>query len=227
MIPPVALAASAGVVGLAVGVVLNTVLYRIPNAWNQGGGTWRQYLAVEAMTAASFVALVVRFGMSAQLPAYLFLAAVGVTLAMIEFDIRRLPNSIVLPAYVISALLLMPAGAAQGDVRPAQRGLVAMAAFSLLFFSIALAYPYAVGFSDAKLAGLLGLYLGWLSWGTALLGILGSFAMVGFGGVAFVDDRRTTPRAIPIASCLILASVLALLVALPIGSWYGSILDHA
>ena len=70
-----------------------------------------RYPLVEAGTAVLFVAITLRFGLSAQLPAYLYLAAVGVTLAMIDFDVRRLPDSIVLPSYVVSVLLLMPAGA--------------------------------------------------------------------------------------------------------------------
>ncbi|MDT4891067.1 MAG: leader peptidase (prepilin peptidase) / N-methyltransferase [Pseudonocardiales bacterium] len=220
-------AAGVGVLGLAVGMLLNTVLYRVPSPWNVAGGTWRQYAVVEALTAGAFVALVLRFGVTAQLPAYLYLAAVGIVLAMLEFDVRRVPDVIVLPSYVVSVLLLMPAGAAQGDWNPAQRSLLGMAAFIVIFFVLMLAYPFAVTGSDVKLAGLLGLDLGWVSWGTVLIGMLGSFALVGFGGVALAGNRRPAAHAVPFAPCLILSAVLALLVTLPISTWYGSILGLA
>ena len=62
--------------------------------------SWR-YPLVEAATAALFVAITLRFGLSLQLPAYLYLGAVGITLLMIGVDLRQLPNSIVLPSYVV------------------------------------------------------------------------------------------------------------------------------
>ena len=220
-------AAFIGLLGLAVGVLVNTVLYRIPSPWYADGGSWLQYAVVELLTGGSFVVLALRFGLTAQLPAYLYLAAVGVVLAMLEFDVRRVPDVIVLPSYVVGVLLLMPAGAAEGDWGPAQRSLLGMVAFIAAFFTLMLAYPYAVTGSDVKLSGLLGLYLGWLSWGTVLVGMLGSFAIVGFGGVALANARRPSTHSVPLAPCLILSATLALLVTLPIAHWYGSILGRA
>jgi leader peptidase (prepilin peptidase)/N-methyltransferase len=46
---------------------------------------------------------------------YLYLAAVAVVLAAIDIDVHRLPNAIVLPSYLVGALLLVPATAAHGD----------------------------------------------------------------------------------------------------------------
>ena len=50
-------------------------------------------------TALLFAAITLRFGASAELPAYLSLAAVGVALALLDLDIRRLPDPTVLPAH--------------------------------------------------------------------------------------------------------------------------------
>jgi leader peptidase (prepilin peptidase) / N-methyltransferase len=183
-----------------------------------------RYPLVEAGTAALFVALVLRFGLSVQLPAYLYLACAGVTLALIDFDVRRLPDSIVLPSYVVSVLLLMPAGAVDADWSRAERGLVAMTSLWVIYFALAIAYPHGLGFSDAKLAGLIGLNLGWLSWSAAVIGTFGGFVIGGIGSTALAATRRIHHDVIPFGSSMVAAGGLALFIAVPIGSWYGSIL---
>ncbi|MBV9486486.1 MAG: prepilin peptidase, partial [Frankiaceae bacterium] len=51
-----------------------------------------RYPLVELGTAGLFVAFAIHFGIHAVLPAYLYLAAVGVALAMIDIDLQRLPD---------------------------------------------------------------------------------------------------------------------------------------
>jgi leader peptidase (prepilin peptidase)/N-methyltransferase len=181
-----------------------------------------RYPLVELANGALFAAITLRFGLGVQLPAYLYLAAIGLALGLIEFDVRRLPDSIVLPSYVVSVLLLMPAGAAHADWSTATRALVSMLALWLVFFAMAIAYPTAVGFGDAMLAGLIGLYLGWLSWGTLLIGAFGGFALAAIGTGTLALNRRSTVQAVPFAPCLVAAAVLSLFIAVPITSWYGS-----
>jgi leader peptidase (prepilin peptidase)/N-methyltransferase len=182
-----------------------------------------RYPLVEAGTAALFVAITMRFGLSAQLPAFLYLAAIGVTLAMIDFDVRRLPDSIVLPSYVIGVLLLMPAGAVTGEWWVATRALIGMAALWTIYFLLALAYPKGMGFGDVKLAGILGLYLGWLGWGALLIGGFGAFLIGGLGGSALIaTGRASRSTAIPFGPSMIAAAVLAVFLAVPITNWYAA-----
>ncbi len=58
--------------------------------------SWR-YPLVELMTGLLFAALAGLIGPSWALPAYLYLAAVAVALALIDLDVRRLPDAIVKP----------------------------------------------------------------------------------------------------------------------------------
>jgi leader peptidase (prepilin peptidase)/N-methyltransferase len=182
-----------------------------------------RYPLVEAATGVLFVAVTMRLGLTLQLPAYLYLAAIGVALTMIDFDVRRLPDSIVLPSYVITILLLVPAGAGGSGWWPAGRALIGMTALLAVYFALALAYPHGLGFGDVKLAGLLGLYLGWLSWGAVLIGVFGGFVLAALSGMAVVASRRA-PRVILFGPCLIAAAGLALFVAAPTAGLYGSLL---
>ena len=184
-----------------------------------------RYPLVEAGTALLFAAITMRFGLSLQLPAYLYLAAIGVCLALIDVDVRRLPDSIVLPSYVVSLLLLLPAGAQGAGGTVAIRAVAGMGALLVLFFALAAAYPNGLTFGDVKLAGLVGLYLGWLSWSALFLTAVGSLLIAAVTGLTVVVTRNASRYiAIPLAPCLLGAGVLSVLVAAPLTSWYGSLL---
>lgn len=183
-----------------------------------------RYPMVELGTAALFVALTLRFGLSAALPAYLYFAAIGIALAMIDFELRRLPDTIVLPSYVIAVLLLMPAGAVTGEWQTAIRAFAGMAAVAAIYFALSIAYPYALGTGDVKLAGLLGLYLGWLSWSAVMIGAFGGLAIAALGGTLHRLTGAPRRGVLALAPSMVSAAVLALFVAVPVTSWYSAVL---
>ncbi len=74
-----------------------------------------RYPLVEAATAGLFVVMALRFGLDPVLPAYLYLAAVGLALALIDLDCKRLPDALTLPSYPVAAGLLGVAAAAGSD----------------------------------------------------------------------------------------------------------------
>jgi leader peptidase (prepilin peptidase)/N-methyltransferase len=185
-----------------------------------------RYPLVELGTAALFVAVTARLGLTAELPAYLYLAAVGVALAVIDIDLLRLPNAIVLPSYAVGLLLLLPAAVAHGDWAAGLRALAAMTALWAFYFALAFAVPGGMGFGDVKLAGLLGLYLGWLGWGSVLVGTFAAFVLGGLVGVALMLLRRAGRKtAVPFGPHMLAGALLALLAGGPIAAWYGSLLS--
>jgi leader peptidase (prepilin peptidase)/N-methyltransferase len=188
-------------------------------------GIGARYPLVEVCTAALFVAVTARFGLTLVLPAYLYLAAVAVALAMIDLDVRRLPDAIVLPSYLVCGLLLVPAVAAHRDWSSAARGLVAMAVLWTFYFALAFVYPGGMGFGDVKLAGLLGLYLGWLGWNSVLIGAFAGFLLGGLAGAALlVTGRAGGKTAIPFGPAMLAGALLAVFAAGPVANWYGSLL---
>jgi leader peptidase (prepilin peptidase)/N-methyltransferase len=209
--------------GLAVGVVLNAVVDRARGRERTRVST--RFMLVEFGTALLFAALTMRFGMSLQLPAYLYLVTVGMALTMIDFDLRRLPDSVILPSYIVTVVLLLPAGAETADWHAAVRALSGMLALLALYFALALAYPNGLDIGDVKLAGLIGLYLGWLSWNALFLTAFGSLLIACVGGtVALLTKRLSRSAAVPIGPCLLGAAVLAVFLTAPISAWYASLL---
>jgi leader peptidase (prepilin peptidase)/N-methyltransferase len=183
-----------------------------------------RYVLVEAGTAALFAALTAHFGASPVLPAYLYLAAIAVALAAIDMDVQRLPDQIVLPSYLVGAALLAPAAVA--DTSSAVRALLAAAALWALYFAIRSAYPPGMGRGDVKLAGVLGLYLGWLGWGAVWVGTFTGFVLGALAGLGLVALRAgTTGRSvIPFGPYMLAGALLAPFIAAPVSAWYGSLL---
>ncbi len=187
-----------------------------------------RYPLVELATAALFVATTIRFGATPELPAYLYLAAVSVALAAIDVDVRRLPDVIVVPSYLVGVLLLVPVAVARADWWSAGRGLAAMVALLALYLVLAGVHPGGMGFGDVKLAGLLGLYLGWLSWSAVVIGTFAGFLFGALFGIAIVAAGRGTRKtAIPFGPYMLAGTLLAVFAASPIARWYATLVAVA
>ena len=130
--------------------------------------------------------------------AFLYLAAISIALALIDIDTQTLPNKIVLPAYGVGAALLTLAAVLAG--KP-ERTLLALAGGAILFalyLVIVLAYPKGMGLGDVKLAGVIGLYLGWLGWGQLAVGAFSAFLLGGVFSLVLVAAGKANRRtAIP------------------------------
>jgi leader peptidase (prepilin peptidase) / N-methyltransferase len=141
-------------------------------------------------TAVAFAALAWRFGASAELPAFLYLAAVGASLAFVDVAVKRLPDPYTLPSYPVGLALLGVAVLAEG--RPARLGhaLIGLAVLWALYAVQHLFAPGAIGWGDVKLSGVLGLYLGWLGLAAWWLGTLAGFVFGGLYAVVLLATRR-------------------------------------
>ena len=171
-----------------------------------------RYPLVELGTGVLFAVMAWRFGLSWELPAYLYLAAIAVALALIDIDVKRLPNVITLPSYAVAGVLLLLPAAIDGrwsDYLTAWLGAVALFAF---YFLLAFIYPAGMGFGDVKLAGVLGLYLGWLGWGPLIVGGFLGFllgAVVGIALMALGKGGRKTK--IPFGPYMLAGALIAVI----------------
>lgn len=143
-----------------------------------------RYPAVEFVTALLFVALAWRIGARPMLAGFLFLGATGVALALIDIDVKRLPNALTFPNYGVGIAALLGQAGLDGAWWPVGRALIGMAALYLFYAALWLAG--GMGFGDVKLSGVLGLYLAWLGWGSLVVGAFLGFVVGAFGGLALI-----------------------------------------
>jgi leader peptidase (prepilin peptidase)/N-methyltransferase len=188
----------------------------------------RRYPVVELTTGLLFVAVTYRIAdldMIAALPAYLYFTAIGVALTVIDLDVRRLPNAIVLPSYPVLAVLLTVASAWTGDWWALARAGIGAAALFGFFFAVAFAYPAGMGLGDVKLAGLVGGVLAYLSWAALVVGAFAGFllgALVGVG--VMLAGRGGRKTAVPFGPFMVAGALLALFVADPLATFYTGVL---
>jgi leader peptidase (prepilin peptidase)/N-methyltransferase len=195
-----------------------------------------RYPAVEALTAGAFVVVAIRFapvdavdGVALAaglltLVAFLYLAAISVALTAIDLELHRLPNRIVLPGYLVAALLLGTAGALSGDVVAlATAGIGAIASFGL-YLGLAVARPGGMGMGDVKLAGVLGLFLGFLGPAPLLVGMFAAFLLGGIAGIVVLAARRGTRRtALPFGPWMLVGAWIGIFAGEPLAAAYLSL----
>jgi leader peptidase (prepilin peptidase)/N-methyltransferase len=162
--------------------------------------------------------------------AYFFVMAVRLTV----IDVRHhlLPDRIVFPSYAIAGVLLLGAAASQflpggQDVAgtadagvfgvPGLRVLAGGAALWLFYFVLHAVYPPGMGFGDVKLAGVLGMYLGFLGWGHVMAGTFAAFVLGGLWSLGLLAARRgNLQSAIPFGPFM-LAGAAAAMLLIPAG----------
>jgi leader peptidase (prepilin peptidase)/N-methyltransferase len=189
-----------------------------------------RYPAVELLTGVLWALLAGRFSTTedtlAILPSALWLGGIGIALAAIDLDLHRLPNAITLPAYPVSFVLLAAATPAQHHGwRPIVDAVVGGAGSWLAFFALRIASGNkGMGFGDVKLAGVLGLHLGFLGWRVTVVGFFGAFLLGGLIGIAVLGSRRGGRKTrIPFGPFLVAGALIALLRGSEIAhAWLGS-----
>ena len=172
-------------------------------------GTGRR-LVLAAGTALLLALVVLRFGVSWQLPAFLALAVTAVLLTVVDLRHQLLPDRVVLPALGVGAVLLLLAAAAEGTWGSLLRAVLGAAAMFLGFLVLALVSPGGLGMGDVKLAALLGLHLGWLAWPAVLVGALAAFVVQALVALLLLGARRVRrDSALPFGPAMLVGAALA------------------
>jgi leader peptidase (prepilin peptidase) / N-methyltransferase len=162
-----------------------------------------------------------RLGWHPALPAWLYLVAAGVVLAYVDIRVHLLPNTIVLPSYPIVVVLLAAGALASGEWGAFLRAVICGAGLWALFAVVVLIYPAGMGFGDVKLAGLLGLGVGWFGAGNVVLGLVLSFCLGGLVSLVLVLTRRAGRRsAVPFGPFLLIGFLMAALAGPGLIAWY-------
>lgn len=181
----------------------------------------RRGLGTKASVATAVVSglLGAAVGWSPALSFLLFLAPVGVALAVIDWHTRLLPTKLIAPSYVVVVALVLVAAWTEGDthrlVTAAGGWLGAGGAFFLLW----LIYPRGMGYGDVRLSGLLGIALGYLGWSEVVIGVYAGFLLGGVGGLLLSLLRVVDRRAYPFGPFMLTGAVLGVLLAPGAAAW--------
>ncbi len=201
-------------------------------------GISARYPLVELATAGAFVAVVWvgidAVGVGAEgsdlsvvsvALAYLYLAAVSVALTLIDLDTRRLPDAIVLPSYVVLAVLFTAACLAGSSWDALVRAALGGAALFAFYLLLRLVRPGGMGGGDVKLAGVLGAALGWVGWGALAVGAFAAFVLGGLFAVALMARGRAGRRSsIPFGPWMIAGAWLGIFAGEQLARWYVGML---
>ncbi len=124
------------------------------------------------------------------LVAFLYFAAISLALALIDLDVHKLPNAIVLPSYAVGAVLLGGSALLAGNYSALATAGIGAAALALLYFLLFFFIPGGMGFGDVKLAGVIGLFVGFLGWGPLVVGAFSAFVLGGIFSIILLVSRR-------------------------------------
>lgn len=128
------------------------------------------------------------------LAGYLWFAAAGIALTLIDLDHRRLPDTIVLPSTLVIVVLLSSAALLNGEWSRLVATLGGGAALFAFYFLIALVYPRGIGGGDVKLAPLIGAIAGFVGWAPLAVGAFAGFLLGAVVGLVLIAARRSSRR---------------------------------
>lgn len=150
-------------------------------------------------------------GLSALLPAFVLYALAGAPLVVIDYDLHRLPNRLVLPWAAGAAVLLALAAVQDGAWHHLLRAAEAAAAVFAALFALILAAPGGFGYGDVKLGGIVAGYLGWFGWADVFYGVFAGFVLGAVVALALLASRRGTMKSqIAFGPMLMLGPVIVL-----------------
>ncbi len=213
--PAVILAAG---LGLTAGMVLEVIVEVVPRRVAVDSWSLDDVHPVRAgvlclLTAALFGLATARAPSGWELAPLLLLAAALVGLSAIDLEHLVLPNRLVYPTGAALLVLLAAAAGAEGAWPAFGRAVLAGGLAVLVMTGLVLCSPGGLGMGDAKLAGVVGLALGWIGWGSLVAGLFLAFAASAVVGLVLVVTRRRTRHdALAFGPFLALGTLVVLLV---------------
>lgn len=207
-----------GATGLGAGAFLRHQVARVPAGATPGRPPGLPLVAVG--NAALWVAAGVRFGPHLVILPFLVLFSALLVLSLIDFEHSVLPNRITYPAVLFTVVAIPVVSIVVGRPHTILGAAAGGIGYFLLLFIPAVVYPKGMGFGDVKLAGLMGLYLGWIHPLLALPALVIASVIGLVAGVVLLLKRGAS-RPYPFGPWLALGCVLTILFSGPLLSRYG------
>jgi leader peptidase (prepilin peptidase)/N-methyltransferase len=178
------------------------------------GLTWRSAVAGVVVGGLLGWALGTSWGWVMWVP----MVPVYLALAVVDWRTRLLPTYVIRPSYAaLGALALVGAVVTQepnGLVGSVIGWLIGGGTYALLWFI----YPRGLGFGDVRLAGVLGIGLGWLGWGPLFVGLYAGFLLGGVIGALLAILKLVDRKGVPFGPFMLLGALAGVLWGDPIWS---------
>jgi leader peptidase (prepilin peptidase)/N-methyltransferase len=144
-------------------------------------------------------------------PALLFLGylvPVGVALALVDWRTRYLPTRLIAPSYVVVGVLVLLGSVLTQDWLSLRSSAIGWVGCFAVFFVMWFISPGSMAYGDVRLAGLLGLAVGWLGLAQVVLGMFTSFLLLAVGGIVLSLARVFHRRHMPFGPFLLAGAFL-------------------
>ena len=190
-------------------------------------------IAVEALVGGLFAAAYLKFGWGAPVVVACAGVALLMTVAVIDLEHRLIPNRLVIPAVAVLAVLApfwpeLGIDRAlifeQAHLSSLANSLAAGGGALLVFLAVKAVYPAGMGAGDVKMAGMLGLLVGYPGiavalWTAVVVGGVVAVGLLALGG-------RSRKDAMPFGPFLSTGGILALLAGTEIIDFYFVVADR-
>lgn len=157
----------------------------------------------------------------ALLPAYLAFIGATLGLSLIDLDHQLIPNRVLFPSTAIVGGLLVVGAAIEGSWGDLLRAVLAGSIYFVFLLVVAIVARGGFGMGDVKLAFLLGLVMGFGSWGALFVGIILAILLGGVAsGLMLLFGRKGRKAKFAYGPYLVLGSWIAVVWGQRITHWY-------
>jgi leader peptidase (prepilin peptidase)/N-methyltransferase len=167
--------------------------------------------------------MAVRFDWNWELGAFLVFASALVILTLIDLRTKRLPREIIYTAALVAAPFLVAGAFVDDELRRVTWAAVCAVAAVAVFAIVYVVSRGGMGDGDVRLAGLIGLHLGWIGPAHAVVGLFAGFLFGAVAGIAALLSGAGRKKALPFGPFMAMGAIAAALFGRPIvRAWLGT-----
>ncbi len=182
-----------------------------------------RYVVVETLVAVSFLLLFYRFGLSYLFFIFCLFFLVLIIISAIDLEHKIVPNKIIYPTIFVTIPIFIVIAFSDKTTVNFENAILGGVGSFLFFLIIHLIQPKGMGFGDVRLAGVVGLYMGWLGLGQAFISICLSFFIGSFFGLLLIGLGRSRKTKVPFAPFLASGAILCVFFGQSfLNFWLGS-----
>lgn len=179
-----------------------------------------RYPLIELITGAVFIALYIKYGLTFTLIKYLVLACLFIVIGMIDFDTTDVYDSVIITGCIIVAIIIISGFFMKYIFLKDIINYLLGALLGGGIISLIVIITGGMGWGDAEICALCGLYFGWALTGEMLMI---SFIIGGTAGIILILTKKKTRKDyIPFGPYISIAGLIIMFFGQALLNWYIS-----